>query len=88
MNNHLSGIVNRKINSFRNNKILLNLPITNNLPNQKFITYYSSTERKKNLRINNNQYNKAYIISNENSVESKKYFNYKKKKIYETINEE
>ena len=88
MNNHLSEIVNRKINSFRNNKILLNLPITNNLPNQKFITYYSSTERKNNLRINNNQYNKPYIISNENPVESKKYFNYKKKKIYETINED
>ena len=87
--NYLSSIVNKKYNNFHHNKILLNIPVTRNLPHQKFFNYYSSTERKNNQKFNDYQLNNyPYLISNENSLESKKLFHYKKFNIVESLNED
>ena len=87
---HHSAIINKKYDTFSHNKILFNIPVSRNLPHQKFLNYYSSTERKNKQKFNDYQLNNnnPYLISTENSLESKKLFYYKKFYTIESLNED
>ena len=58
--NYLSSNINKKIGKYHNNKILLNIPSSNNKINQKIFSFYSyssSTEKFNNKRIKYNKLN-------------------------------
>ena len=77
--NYLSSNRNNKISFHNNNKILLNIPLSNNKVNQKIFSFYSSsssTERFNNKRIKHNQLSRnSYLTINHSSNESKNSYN-------------
>ena len=81
--NYLSSNINKKTTFHNNNKIFLNMPLSNNKVNQKIFSFYSSSsssERLNHKRIKNSQLSRnPYLTINDSSNDSKgSYNNYSK----------
>ena len=82
--NYYTSNINKHYNSFRQNKILLNIPNNNNIQQNNYLSYYSSSAERNNDiikgKFNNNNH---YLTINNNSTESKNMFNYQRNNTFE-----
>ena len=87
--NYYTSNINKHYNSFRQNKILLNIPNNDNIQQNNYLSYYSSSAERNNDIIKGKFNNKNhYLTINNNSTESKNMFNYQRNNTFENYYED